>query len=454
MRIVIIGCDKIGRALVEQLLQEDDHNICVVDIDATRVKRAFDRYEITGVVGNGADYEVQKKANVDKAELVIASTNSDEVNILCCMVAKDLGAQHTVIINNNEKYFDQIEHLRDRFNINLSVSPEKEAAAEVARMLRFPSALQMEMFADGKMEIVDVILPEGSEFVGTTIAGKHGKMFPDIQICAVRREDEVIIPSGNFTLEEGDRLTIASTADGIVKYLKSTGLYKSRIKNVMILGGGNSSYYLAQKIIAAGMRVTIVESSVERCRYLSEQLPKAIVVQGGDSDYELLRNEGLEEQDAFVSFTTNNEKNIIASLYAINKNVPKVITSVDEHNLFSVVGELELGSVVSHNVLTATRVMHFVKGLQSAKDLGSDINAIYPLAGSDAYVLEFSINDMFAQDGVPLKDLKLKSNTIIAMIIRKGEPIIPRGNDFITAGDTVLVVTKEKSVDGINEVVE
>ena len=229
MRIVVIGCDKIGSAIVEQLLQEDDHNICVVDIEAGKVKRAFDKYEVTGVVGNGASYDVQKKANVDKADLLIASTNNDEVNILSCMVAKDLGARHTVIINNNERYHDQIEHLRDRFNINLSVSPEKEAAAEVARMLRFPSALQVEMFADGKMEIVDVILPEDSEFVGHTIAGKHGKMFPDIQICAVRREDDVIIPSGNFRLEEGDRLTIASTADGIVRYMKSTGMYKSRV---------------------------------------------------------------------------------------------------------------------------------------------------------------------------------------------------------------------------------
>ena len=222
----------------------------------------------------------------------------------------------------------------------------------------------------------------------------------------------------------------------------------------MILGGGNSSYYLAQKIIAAGMTVTIVENSTERCRYLSEQLSKAVVIQGGDNDYELLRNEGLADQDAFVAFTSNNEKNIIASLYAINKDVPKVITSVDENNLFSVITEIELGSVVSQNVLTATRVMHFVKGIESAKDLGSNINTIYPLAGSDAYVLEFSINEMFAQDGVPLKNMKLKPDTIIAMIIRKGEPIIPRGNDYITAGDTVLVVTKEKSVDGINEVVE
>lgn len=453
MRIVVIGCDKIGSAVVEQLIG-DEHSICVVDIDAGRVKRAFDKYEITGVVGNGASYDVQKKAGVDKADLVIASTNIDEVNILCCMVAKDLGAQHTVIINNNERYYDQIEHLRERFNMNLSVSPEKEAASEVARMLRFPSALQVELFADGKMELIDVILPENSEFVGCSIASKHGKAYPDVQICAVERDGEIIIPTGNLVLEPGDRLSIASTVTGIVKYLKSTGMYQTRIKRVMILGGGNSSYYLAKQILAAGMSVTIIENDFERCRYLSEQLPKAMIIRGSDDDYELMRNEGLTESDAFVAFTTNNEKNIIAGLYAVNKNVPKVIVSVDEYNLFSVMGELDIGSVVSQNVLTATRILHFVKGLQSAKDLGSKLNAIFTLGGSDAYVLEFTVNEMFSASKTPIKDLKIKADTLIAMIIRDGKTIIPRGNDYIADGDKVIVVTKQKDVDGINEVVE
>ncbi len=453
MRIVVIGCDKIGSAVVEQLIG-DEHSICVVDIDAGRVKRAFDKYEITGVVGNGASYDVQKKAGVDKADLVIASTNIDEVNILCCMVAKDLGAQHTVIINNNERYYDQIEHLRERFNMNLSVSPEKEAASEVARMLRFPSALQVELFADGKMELIDVILPENSEFVGCSIASKHGKAYPDVQICAVERDGEIIIPTGNLVLEPGDRLSIASTVTGIVKYLKSTGMYQTRIKRVMILGGGNSSYYLAKQILAAGMSVTIIENDFERCRYLSEQLPKAMIIRGSDDDYELMRNEGLTESDAFVAFTTNNEKNIIAGLYAVNKNVPKVIVSVDEYNLFSVMGELDIGSVVSQNVLAATRILHFVKGLQSAKDLGSKLNAIFTLGGSDAYVLEFTVNEMFSASNMPIKDLKIKPDTLIAMIIRNGKTIIPRGNDYIADGDKVIVVTKQKDVDGINEVVE
>ena len=443
----------IGSAVVEQLIG-DEHSICVVDIDAGRVKRAFDKYEITGVVGNGASYDVQKKAGVDKADLVIASTNIDEVNILCCMVAKDLGAQHTVIINNNERYYDQIEHLRERFNMNLSVSPEKEAASEVARMLRFPSALQVELFADGKMELIDVILPENSEFVGCSIASKHGKAYPDVQICAVERDGEIIIPTGNLVLEPGDRLSIASTVTGIVKYLKSTGMYQTRIKRVMILGGGNSSYYLAKQILAAGMSVTIIENDFERCRYLSEQLPKAMIIRGSDDDYELMRNEGLTESDAFVAFTTNNEKNIIAGLYAVNKNVPKVIVSVDEYNLFSVMGELDIGSVVSQNVLAATRILHFVKGLQSAKDLGSKLNAIFTLGGSDAYVLEFTVNEMFSASNMPIKDLKIKPDTLIAMIIRNGKTIIPRGNDYIADGDKVIVVTKQKDVDGINEVVE
>jgi trk system potassium uptake protein TrkA len=231
MKIIVVGCDKIGTSVVE-LLTKEDHEVSVIDIDPMRVKRAFDKYEITGVVGNGASYDVQKKAGADKADLLIACTNSDEVNILCCMVARELGVQRTVLLNNNEQYYDQIDHLRKKYNIDFSVSPEKEAAAEVARMLRFPSALQVEIFADGRMELIDVILPEDSEFAGQTIAAKHGKMYPDVQICAVERDGETIIPSGNFVLESGDRLSLASTVPGILKYLKATKMYQSKIKRV------------------------------------------------------------------------------------------------------------------------------------------------------------------------------------------------------------------------------
>ena len=451
MKITIIGCDKIGTALLN-LLDREEHDVCVVDIEPSRVKRACEKFDITGVVGNGASYDVQKKAGVGDCDLVVAATNADEVNILCCMVAKELGCVHTVIVNNNEKYFDQIEHLREKYNINLSVSPEKESAAEVARMLRFPAALQVEIFADGKMELVAVILPDDSEFVGFSIAEKHGKEYPEIQICAVERDGEVFIPSGNFVLEAGDRLSLASTVTGISKYLRKTGLYQSRVKNVFILGGNNYGYYIAKAVAPMGVKVTIMESDRERCKYLSEELTKAIIINGNDNDYELMRNEGLENTDAFVAITNNNEKNIIASLYAQNKGVNKVITAVDESNLFSVVDEIDLGSVVSQNVLTATRVLHFVKGMQSAKDSGSKLDAIFTIAGGNAFILEFAVNESFSGANIPLKDIELKKDTIIAMIIRDKQVIVPRGNDAIQVGDKVIVVTKQNDVDGINEV--
>ena len=452
MKIVVIGCDKIGSSVVE-LLIKDGHEICVVDIESKRVQRACDIYEITGIVGNGASYDVQKKAGVDKCD-VIACTNIDEVNILCCLVAKDLGALHTVIINNNEDYYEQIENLRERFNIDLLVCPEKEAATEVSRVLRFPSALQVERFAEGKMELIDVIIPDESEFVGHTIADNHGKNYPDVQICAVERGGEVFIPSGNTVLEAGDRLSLASNGSGIVKYMKRTGLYQSRIKRVLILGGTNSALYLAKIISGIGIEVTIIESDFERCKYLSEALPKAYIIHGSDNDYELMRNEGLTDADAFVAFTSNNEKNIIASLYALNKNVPKVITAVDEKNLFSVVGEIDLGSVVSQNVLTATRILHFVKSLQDARDAGSKLDHIFTIAGGRAFVLEFSVTESFGKAGIPLKDLTIRTDTFIAMIIRDNKAIIPRGNDVILVGDKVVIVTLNESIDTMNEVLD
>lgn len=453
MKIVVIGCDKIGSSVVE-LLIKDGHEICVVDIESKRVQRACDIYEITGIVGNGASYDVQKKAGVDKCDVMIACTNIDEVNILCCLVAKDLGALHTVIINNNEDYYEQIENLRERFNIDLLVCPEKEAATEVSRVLRFPSALQVERFAEGKMELIDVIIPDESEFVGHTIADNHGKNYPDVQICAVERGGEVFIPSGNTVLEAGDRLSLASNGSGIVKYMKRTGLYQSRIKRVLILGGTNSALYLAKIISGIGIEVTIIESDFERCKYLSEALPKAYIIHGSDNDYELMRNEGLTDADAFVAFTSNNEKNIIASLYALNKNVPKVITAVDEKNLFSVVGEIDLGSVVSQNVLTATRILHFVKSLQDARDAGSKLDHIFTIAGGRAFVLEFSVTESFGKAGIPLKDLTIRADTFIAMIIRDNKAIIPRGNDVILVGDKVVIVTLNESIDTMNEVLD
>lgn len=453
MKIVVIGCDKIGSSVAE-LLIKDGHEICVVDIESKRVQRACDIYEITGIVGNGASYDVQKKAGVDKCDVMIACTNIDEVNILCCLVAKDLGALHTVIINNNEDYYEQIENLRERFNIDLLVCPEKEAATEVSRVLRFPSALQVERFAEGKMELIDVIIPDESEFVGHTIADNHGKNYPDVQICAVERGGEVFIPSGNTVLEAGDRLSLASNGSGIVKYMKRTGLYQSRIKRVLILGGTNSALYLAKIISGIGIEVTIIESDFERCKYLSEALPKAYIIHGSDNDYELMRNEGLTDADAFVAFTSNNEKNIIASLYALNKNVPKVITAVDEKNLFSVVGEIDLGSVVSQNVLTATRILHFVKSLQDARDAGSKLDHIFTIAGGRAFVLEFSVTESFGKAGIPLKDLTIRADTFIAMIIRDNKAIIPRGNDVILVGDKVVIVTLNESIDTMNEVLD
>ena len=453
MTIGVRGCDKIGSSVVE-LLIKDGHEICVVDIESKRVQRACDIYEITGIVGNGASYDVQKKAGVDKCDVMIACTNIDEVNILCCLVAKDLGALHTVIINNNEDYYEQIENLRERFNIDLLVCPEKEAATEVSRVLRFPSALQVERFADGKMELIDVIIPDESEFVGHTIAENHGKNYPDVQICAVERGGEVFIPSGNTVLEAGDRLSLASNGSGIVKYMKRTGLYQSRIKRVLILGGTNSALYLAKIISGIGIEVTIIESDFERCKYLSEALPKAYIIHGSDNDYELMRNEGLTDADAFVAFTSNNEKNIIASLYALNKNVPKVITAVDEKNLFSVVGEIDLGSVVSQNVLTATRILHFVKSLQDARDAGSKLDHIFTIAGGRAFVLEFSVTESFGKAGIPLKDLTIRADTFIAMIIRDNKAIIPRGTDVILVGDQVVIVTINESIDTMNEVLD
>lgn len=454
MKIIIVGCDKTGSTIVELLTKDGDHDISVIDIIKSKITRAVERFDVSGFVGNGASYDTLRKAGAQNADLLIACTDNDEVNILCCILAKQLGIEKTAILNNQEEYYEQILYLKERGDIDFFINPDRESATVVEDMLKFPSALEIQYFANNRLELIDVILPEDSKLVGATIADKFGKLYPNVKICAIDRGNTVLIPNGNVVLEAGDRITIGSNDSGIMHFLKDTNMYVNKVKSVMILGGGPAAFYLAKNAINVGIDVTIIESDIERCKFLSEELPKATIIYGSDNDYELMRNEGLTEVDAFVAFTHDNEKNIIASLYASNKGVPKIITSVDEMNLFSVFKEIELGSVVSPNIVAGTAFLQYVKGLQNAVEMGSKLNAVYGIANSAAFVYEFQINETYKGDGTTLKDLKLKDNTIIAMIARGKEIIIPRGNDFITGGDKVIVVTMYPGINGMNEVLE
>ncbi|MCR4660701.1 MAG: Trk system potassium transporter TrkA [Clostridia bacterium] len=467
MKIVIIGCDRVGTAVLELLSKDDSkHEITVIDINQAKVDNATRRFDINGFTGDGVLFEVQKNAGVANSDVVICCADSDEVNILCSMVAKELKAKHTVILNSKDTYSREIGSFLDRYNIDMAVCPNKLEAEEVARMIKYPAALQVQTYAEGRLELIDITIDEGSKFVGYTIAEKHGKMYPEIQICAVEREGETIIPTGDFLIKAGDKLSIASTQAGIIKYLKNEKEEHYSIKKLVILGGGKNTEFFIDSLTSfslsklkqkgvnpLGIRMTVIEKDLERCNELADMYPKLIVINGESNDYELMKREGnIESSDAFIAFTDNNEKNIIASLYALNKGVKKVITSVDDYSLFSVIGEIEIGSVVSPNILTATEILKYVKGLEDVVDIGSKLNSIHRLGNNGAYVLEMQVNESFKYKNIPLKDLYIQSETLIALIIRGDLTIIPRGNDIIMDGDKVIVVTKCDGIDGINEV--
>jgi len=447
MKIVIIGFGNIGETILIHLLKEG-HEITVIEQSREVAKHAADKYDISCVVGNGAVIDVQRQAEVPHSDLVIACTGSDELNILACTVAKRFGVR-TVLKSDGETFYHQVHMMRDDYGIKMTVNPEYEAATEVAHILRFPTSLQVEIFSDVDMELVDYVVENDNPLLGTKISEKHGRNYGDVQICAVQRGDEVIIPHGDFMIRAGDRISIIAKPETIVDYFKDLGIIRIKVRNIMILGGGERSVHLAQILEGFKIKSKIIDKDHNRCLELAEELPKSEIIYGEGYDYELLLDEGLDEMDALVAFTDSNEKNIILSLYAKTKNVKKVITAIDDDALLSIASELELGSIISPNILTATRILRFVRGLKETG--GSKIDVLYKICSNKAELAEFIITEGFKYENVPLKNLKLIDNTIVAIITRGGKAIIPRGHDVIMRDDKVVIVTTEQNAEGIND---
>ena len=450
MNIIIVGSGKVGRALTRQLAREN-HDVVVIDRDPQVIEDLINAFDVNGICGNGACYDIQKQAGVEKADLLISVTQTDELNILCCMLAKKMGCHHSIARVRTPEYSKQLDFMRTGFGISMLVNPEYLAANEIARILRFPSAIKLEPFANGRVELADIIISEGNDLIGKPVHIIHEKYRVSVLVCAVKRGDQAIIPNGDFIIKQGDRISVTASRPELVNFMKKLGLYRTRTNRVMIAGGGNVGYYLAKQLTDSGHTVKVIEKKEVRALELGDILPGSEIINGDATEREILNEQGLAHQDAFVALMGRDEENAIISMYAKSQHIGKVVTKASRIST-DVLSSIGLDSVVSAQELATDRILSYVRALHNSE--GTGVRTLYRIVDGKAEALEFGVPNDFAYNGVVFRDLRLKKNLIIACIIRRNKVISPRGGDCLEAGDTVIVVTSIESLRTLADIVE
>lgn len=451
MKIVIIGLGTIGRTILKNLSGES-HTITIIDENKDLIETLIEKYDVSGVVGNGACMDIQSEAGVEGADLVIALTRNDELNVFACLVAKRLGVNNTVARVRNPMYRRQIAEMKEFLGISMVVNPERETAGEIFNMINLPSVARIEHFAEGKVLLVEVVAEKGCALIGESLISLGKKLTSRVLICAVQRGDGVIIPSGNFTIEEGDKIHFTADVKTLGDFLAEVNLVKSPLKKIMIVGGGRIGYYLADALSKKKYTVKLIEKNLPRAESLAEALPRVTVVQGNGTQHDLLMEEGIEAMDAFVALTDNDEENIIVSLFAGKKKVRKTITKIHIDDFFGMLGDLGINNNVSPKDVVAGRILSYVRALANSR--GSNVLTLYRLVNSQVEALEFAAKKPERIYDKPLKELTIRENCLIACIIRKNEVIIPNGDSAIRLGDNVVVVTTHKNFDDLTDVFE
>lgn len=451
MKIVIVGCGNVGTALVEQLSGEG-HNITVVDEKEELVQAITNTYDIMGIIGNGAVYSVQLEAGVGEADLLIAVTGQDELNLLCCLIARKAGGCHTIARVSNPVYYKEIAFIKEELGLSLVINPQYAVAMEIARLLKFPSALEIDTFAKGRVELVKYRIPEDSVLCDMQLKDVSSRFKSDVLICVAERGEEVHIPDGNFALKAGDDITIVAASAKIAAFFKKIGVPTMRAKDAMVIGGGGTSYYLATLLLDMGVKVKIVDKSRARCEELCELVPNAMVICGDGTERDLLLEEGLAKAESVVSMMDFDEENIMLSLYAKSISKAKVITRIHRIAYDEIIENLNLGSIVYPKNITAENIVKFVRAMQNS--MGSNIESLYKLNDNRVEALEFIIREDCSLVGIPLQELKLKKNILVCSINHKGSISTPGGQSVICVGDTVVIVTTTTGFHDIRDILE
>lgn len=452
LKIIIVGCSRVGETLIEELSLEG-HDITIVDKDRDKVNELTGIYDIMGVVGNGASFGVQLEAGIKDANLIIAVTESDELNLLCCTVARRVGNCAAIARVRNPEYSIEVEYLREKLGLEMIINPDFEASREMSRILCLPNALEVTSFAHGQADLIKIKVPEGNMLDGITVAEVGGKI-ENVLITAVERGGHVFIPSGDFRMEADDILTFVAPRKQAKVFFKTIGFKTNQVKNTLIVGGGIAGYYLAKQLLHVGIAVKIIEKDKKRCEELSILLPKAVIINGDGTDEDVLKEEGIEDVESFIPLTGSDEENIILTLYAHQASGvdAKVITKINRLTFNSVISKLDLGSVIYPRYLTTEAIVAYVRAKSASRS--NSIETLSHLYDQKVEAIEFRVNSENLVTNVPLMKLDLKDDLLISFINRHGTIIIPSGQDCIKAGDTVMIVTTQKGLVDISDILE
>jgi trk system potassium uptake protein TrkA len=449
MNIIIVGCGRVGQTLAEKL-NSDGNDVTVIDTSAEKVKTVADRCDVMGVIGNGATLEVQQEAGVDNADLLIAVTNSDELNLLCCMIAKKAGNCQTIARVKNPDYSKEAPYLKDELGLAMVINPEYAAAEEIARVLWFPSAIKIERFAKGKVELIKFRLPKDCKIIGMSVKDVVTKLHCDVLVCTIERGDEAYIANGDFVFAEKDVVSIVASPKKARDFFGKIHYKGHSIKDAIIVGGGSITHYLCEILERSSLSVKIIEKDRKVCDELCSKWPKVDVIHGNGIDREVLLEEGVDKAGAFVALSNLDEENIILSLYAKDAGSSKTITKINRIDYDNVINRLDLDTMICPKNIISDSILRYVRATKNAQ--GSNVETLYNIIQDKVEAAEFIVKENSPIAGTPLSELKFKDNVLIASILRNKTVLIPRGHDVIEPGDNVIIVSKQIGLHDVADV--
>ncbi|MEF2615271.1 Trk system potassium transporter TrkA [Faecalibacillus faecis] len=450
MKIIVLGAGKVGKTLIKHMSNED-HDIIVVDQNATKVEEVVNQFDVIGVVGNGGSYDILMEAGAQDANLIICVTASDELNILAGLMAKKMGTRHTIARVRNPDYSSQRDFMRNQLGFSMIVNPELEAASEIRRVLSFPSAVKVDTFSRGKVELAEFFVEDHSRLNGVELSQLHKITKTNILVCAVSHNEDVIIPDGNYVIKPGDHLYITGTHRDLSRFCLDIGVITTRIKNVIIVGGGKIAYYLSKQLSTQGIKVKIIEKDKNRCQVLAEKLPYVTIIHGDGSDDELLNEEGIENTDAVLALTGLDEENIVLSLSAKSLYHKKTIAKVTRMNYAGLSDVLKVDSIVAPKKIVASQIIRYVRAKMN-KDNDSSVKTLYKIVDGEVEAIEFKVTEQFKYLHKTLNEMKIKEHVLVAAIIRENEVIVPKGNTTMELNDYVIIVSRGEIMKSLNDI--
>lgn len=450
MKIIVLGAGKVGKTLIKHMSNED-HDIIVVDQNATKVEEVVNQFDVIGVVGNGGSYDILMEAGAQDANLIICVTTFDELNILAGLMAKKMGTKHTIARVRNPDYSSQRDFMRNQLGFSMIVNPELEAASEIRRVLSFPSAVKVDTFSRGKVELAEFFVEDHSRLNGVELSQLHKITKTNILVCAVSHNEDVIIPDGNYVIKPGDHLYITGTHRDLSRFCLDIGVITTRIKNVIIVGGGKIAYYLSKQLSTQGIKVKIIEKDKNRCQVLAEKLPYVTIIHGDGSDDELLNEEGIENTDAVLALTGLDEENIVLSLSAKSLYHKKTIAKVTRMNYAGLSDVLKVDSIVAPKKIVASQIIRYVRAKMN-KDNDSSVKTLYKIVDGEVEAIEFKVTEQFKYLHKTLNEMKIKEHVLVTAIIRENEVIVPKGNTTMELNDYVIIVSRGEIMKSLNDI--